>query len=81
MCDDKNVVGSVDCENDNGTYDRRGNLPRQYIKHLEELVKQNPMIKPAEALGKLKAALGLPAHPFEQQLEKKFENERESEHL
>ena len=39
--------------------------PRQYIKHLEELVKQNPMIKPAEALGKLKAALGLPAHLFE----------------
>ena len=65
---DKDDIGSVDSENDDGIHGRKGrqsNLPRQYIKPLEELVKQNPSIKPAEALGKLKATLNLPAHPFE----------------
>ena len=39
---------------------RGGNLPKQYVKHLEELVERNPTIKPAEALRNLKAALCLP---------------------
>ena len=63
---DKDDIGNFDSENDDRTQGRKGrqqsNLPGQYIKSLEELVKQNPMIKPAEALCKLKAALSLPAH-------------------
>ena len=59
----------AESENDEGTEGRKGrrqsNLPRQYIKPLEELVQQNPTIKPAEALGKLKAALNLPANQTE----------------
>jgi hypothetical protein len=46
---DKDNIGSAESENDDGTEGRKGrrqsNLPRQYIKPLEELVQQNPTIK------------------------------------
>ena len=65
----KDDIGSAESENDDETEGRKGrqqsNLPRQYIKPLQELVQHNPTIKPAEALGKFKAALNLPANQTE----------------
>ena len=59
---DEDNAGSDHDESENeATKGRGSNLPKQYVKHLEELVERNPTIKPAEAL---KAALCLP-HPFE----------------
>ncbi|KAL5479633.1 hypothetical protein EMCRGX_G023182 [Ephydatia muelleri] len=62
---DEDNAGSDHDESENeATKGRGSNLPKQYVKHLEELVECNPTIKPAEALRNLKAALCLP-HPFE----------------
>ena len=62
---DEDNAGSDHDESENeATKGRGSNLPKQYVKHLEELVERNPTIKPAEALRNLKAALCLP-HPFE----------------
>eukprot|EP00731_Ephydatia_muelleri_P007924 Em0004g262a len=62
---DEDNAGSDHDESENeATKGRGSNLPKQYVKHLEDLVERNPTIRPAEALRNLKAALCLP-HPFE----------------
>ena len=64
---DEDNAGSDHDESENEAKRERGsNLPKQYVKHLEELVERNPIIKPAEfsPIRNLKAALCLP-HPFE----------------